>query len=284
MSCCGGKNTMNNTMSTKTVKESYGDFNPNNYTDQNQTYVINSNNYYEETYNLYLDKKYTEVIERCNIVDTMSRNNKLKPKLDFMRALCIGKTQEQPKFTASLQKIVGDYPEHEVKKRAQDLLALLNNPQKMNHDYSSKENKPAIDSTKNSKNSSLKKSSSKAAYTYVTESEHYVLVYFAKVSSKNTTIIGKISSYNSKQHSLDNYDAQQQMLTSSVQLMRIKSFKSADEAADYVDEIDNKNNLFAPLTPSDYQVMIISADNFALLLKSTDINSYEKFYEDNYNK
>ena len=246
--------------------------------------AVAMNNYYEETYNLYLDKKYVEVIERCNIVDTMSRNNKLKPKLDFMRALCIGKTQEQPKFTASLQKIVGDYPEHEVKKRAQDLLALLNNPQKMNHDYSSKENKPAIDSTKNSKNSSLKKSSSKAAYTYVTESEHYVLVYFAKVSSKNTTIIGKISSYNSKQHSLDNYDAQQQMLTSSVQLMRIKSFKSADEAADYVDEIDNKNNLFAPLTPSDYQVMIISADNFALLLKSTDINSYEKFYEDNYNK
>ena len=46
MSCCGGKNTMNNTMPTKTVKEFYGDFNPNNYTDQNQTYVINSNNYY----------------------------------------------------------------------------------------------------------------------------------------------------------------------------------------------------------------------------------------------
>ena len=242
------------------------------------------NNYYEETYSMYIDKKYVEVIERCNIADTMSKNNKLKPKLDFMRALCIGKTQEQPKFTASLQKIVGDYPEHEVKKKAQDLLALMNNPQKMIHDYSSKENKPAVDSTKNSKNNNSKNVKTKATYTYAPESEHYVLVWFAQVSSKNTTIVGHISNYNNKQHSLDHIDAQQQMLTDKVQLMRIKSFKSADEAADYVDEIDTKNNLFSPLTPNDYQVMTISADNYSQLMKSPDINAYGKFYEDNYNK
>ena len=41
MSCCGGnKNTMNNLMPTKTVKEFYGAFDPNNYYDQNQTYVL----------------------------------------------------------------------------------------------------------------------------------------------------------------------------------------------------------------------------------------------------
>jgi len=47
MSCCGGnKNTMNNLMPTKTVKEFYGAFDPNNYYDQNQTYVIDPDNYY----------------------------------------------------------------------------------------------------------------------------------------------------------------------------------------------------------------------------------------------
>jgi hypothetical protein len=48
MSCCGGnKNTMNNFMpTTQTIKEFYGNFNPDNYYDQNQTYVIDPDNYY----------------------------------------------------------------------------------------------------------------------------------------------------------------------------------------------------------------------------------------------
>ena len=46
MSCCGGKNMNNFMLPTKSVKEFYGDFNPNNFYEQNQTYAIDKDNYY----------------------------------------------------------------------------------------------------------------------------------------------------------------------------------------------------------------------------------------------
>ena len=241
------------------------------------------NQYYEATYNMYLEKQYADVIPRCAVADTMSKTNKFKPMFDFMKALCIGKTQEQPVFVASLQKIIGDYPNHDVKKKAQELLTLINNPRK----EKPVENK--IDDAKSntvSADAEAKKATpkQKAVYVFNPESPHYVLIYFAKVSSKNTTISGRVSNYNSKQHSLDNIDVAEQMLNAKTQLMRIKSFKNMNEAADYLDEIDTKNALFKPLTPNDYQAMLISEDNFQVLVKDADIDNYVRFYEESYNK
>jgi len=46
MSCCGGKNTMNNFMPTRNIKEPYGAFNPNDYNVENHTYVVDPQSYY----------------------------------------------------------------------------------------------------------------------------------------------------------------------------------------------------------------------------------------------
>jgi uridine kinase len=48
--------------------------------------------------------------------------------------------------------------------------------------------------------------------------------------------------------------------------------------------IDAKNNLFKPLTPDDYQVVVISLDNYSKLQKSGDVEEYRNFYEEKYNK
>jgi hypothetical protein len=177
-----------------------------------------------------------------------------------------------------LQKIIGAYPNTDVKTRAQDILNLINNPRK--ETAPSADNQTADGQPKKKKKSSKEKT----AYLLNTSVPHYVLVGFTKISSKNSTVMGQISNYNEKNHSIDNYETDQEMLNGRTQLFIIKQFKNADDATDYLDEIDNNLNLFKPLLPDDYQTVAISVENYSLLLESGELGEYRVFYEENYNR
>jgi hypothetical protein len=107
---------------------------------------------------------------------------------------------------------------------------------------------------------------------------------FTNISPKNTTVVSQISNYNSQNHSLDNIEVRQELLNASTEYCSIKNFKNAQDAMEYSEEIDSKGNLFKPLTPDDYQIIVITNDNFSKLQKSGDVEEYRNFYEENYNK
>ncbi|MEY4876994.1 MAG: hypothetical protein RL708_2143 [Bacteroidota bacterium] len=236
------------------------------------------NKYYERTYNLYSDGDYQSVIEKCRASDSMFKDNKLKSKFDLLEALSLGKTQDLSVFTASLQKIVGKYPNTDIKIRAQEILNAIEAKKNSSVSLSS-----VMDGNAKPKDEKAE-SSKKQTYTYEPFKQHILLVIFNVISPKNTTVIGQLSNYNSQNHSLDNMEVKQELMNATTELCIIRPFKNAQDAMDYNDEIDAKNNLFKPLTPDDYQVVVISLDNYSKLQKSGDVEEYRNFYEEKYNK
>jgi tetratricopeptide (TPR) repeat protein len=237
----------------------------------------NLNKYYEQTYQLYINGDYQAVLSNCSGVDSLFKNNKLQSKFDLLAALSLGKTQDLSVFTASLQKIVGKYPNTDVKTKAQD---ILNSIDKRKNDISSLS---SVVDTKN-KTNETPKDATKQKYLYEPGKAHFILIVFTNISPKNTAVVSQISNYNTQNHSLDNIEVRQELLNSTTEFCSIKNFKNAQDAMEYSEEIDSKGNLFKPLTPDDYQIIVITNDNFAKLQKSGDVEEYRNFYEENYNK
>lgn len=60
----------------------------------------------------------------CHLGYTIPKS-KYKPKYDFLKAQCIGKTAPLDEYIKSLRLVVAKYPKDDVKKRASDMLEVL---------------------------------------------------------------------------------------------------------------------------------------------------------------
>nr|WP_305121209.1 tetratricopeptide repeat protein [Pedobacter xinjiangensis] len=68
------------------------------------------NNAYNEIYDLYTEKKYSQVIQGVQSIESKYGINVLSPQLAYLNALAVGHTQKLPPFESGLQKIVSDFP------------------------------------------------------------------------------------------------------------------------------------------------------------------------------
>ncbi|MEO5910720.1 MAG: tetratricopeptide repeat protein [Pelobium sp.] len=67
---------------------------------------------YAQVYDLYLQKKYPEVLQEINSLRTnLGSFRKLDPQVAYLEALAIGNTEKVPAFLASLNGIVSTYPD-----------------------------------------------------------------------------------------------------------------------------------------------------------------------------
>ena len=86
------------------------------------------NTAYNEIYDLYTEKKYTEVIQGVQLVESQYGVNVLSPQLAYLNALAVGHTQKLPPFESSLQKIVSDFSADKlITPLVQQHLSYINN-------------------------------------------------------------------------------------------------------------------------------------------------------------
>jgi hypothetical protein len=195
----------------------------------------------------------------------------------LLKALAIGKTRELPEFTASLNTIITSFPNTDVKTKAQDILSAINNQNR---------NKPVdFQPDKNTapKVEAAPEKPTGLSYTYVPNSAHFYVIVFNKTSSKNSQVMGALSNFNSKNHSLDNLVVEQQLLNAETQLAVVKTFASADKAFEFFDEVaEEEKSIFKGMPRDQFSTILISQTNFELLQKDGDLENYRNFFEEKY--
>lgn len=65
---------------------------------------------YDDVFNLYIQRKYTDVLSSIRKIEQVYSNNKLSPQLGYLTALAIGHTQKLPAFEKVLEQLVAAYP------------------------------------------------------------------------------------------------------------------------------------------------------------------------------
>ena len=94
----------------------------------------------------------------------------------------------------------------------------------------------------------------------------------------------RVSDFNLSYFSLSGLTENNLLMDMERQIVVVKSFNTASQAKDYYDIINQDAKVFKEISPEEYQVFPISADNYAVFYKQKNIPEYQKFFTENYKK
>ena len=218
--------------------------------------------HYENTLFLYNNKNYSTVIALCDSVLIEKENKELKPKYDLLKALAIGKSNDSLNFRKQLNEIVKNHPETEVKQRAEEIIAVLENPEKM-----LKINRETESGT---------------PYVFDQGEAHYFILLMPKEQTDVNFIKTLLSDYHSNRYSIETFEITAILFGQDRHLIMIKTFENSTMATEYFNAFSTASKVNNELSKTESKKLIISSQNFQYFFKHKDIKNYYEFFTNNY--
>lgn len=220
--------------------------------------------FYEETYQLYADGRYTEALDNCRKADTMYSKSRLMPQFAFIKALSIGRTQDIDAFERALTQITIKYPKEPVKEKAQEMLDMI------------KRQKSGITSLPDT-------TAAKPKFVFSEKGEYYWVAIVQNGKGDLNKFKTALSDLNSGSFSTDDLHISNVFLDITHQLVTVKTFDGKEKAMNYYDFMKDKSkHAFDDLEPGSYQIIVISAENYTTFYKEKNIQEYEEFFTKNF--
>lgn len=119
-------------------------------------------------------------------------------------------------------------------------------------------------------------------YTYRPAEEHYFVFAFPKMEQKAMGVKAGLTDFNSFKFTGQNLKSTIDMLSAQQGLLVTRSFKSSAQAKIYQNVFRQTPQLTREYKAGDYEVFIISANNYKKLLKDRSVAAYLTFYKANY--
>lgn len=218
--------------------------------------------HYENTLFLYNNKNYSAVIALCDSELIETENKELKSKYDLLKALAIGKSNDSLNFRKQLNEIVKNYPETEVKNRAEEIITLLDNPEKM-----LKINREIETGT---------------PYVFNEGQVHYFILLMPKEQTDVNFIKTLLSDYHSERYNIETFEINAILFGQESHLIMIKTFSNSKMATEYFNAFPRASKVNNELSKTESKKLIISAQNFQYFFKHKDIKNYYEFFTNNY--
>jgi hypothetical protein len=251
----------------------------------------NISNYYDETYGLLMQRQYNDVLIRIKDADANYKNQgAFRKKFTLMKAVAVAGNGNYPKADTLLHQFISANPNDSLTSWANAVLAYI----KIQPGYDSSMHplgKPGlVDTSKNKLNTDTSKvkalsdtsgNSNSLNYQYKPNSVHYVIIS-APSSPKFAGLRSGISDYNLMKQGKESVTVSISTLDVSRSLIVCKEFPTAADAKKYMTEIKNVNVLFREFNNNEYDVLLISAENFPKLFLKKDYAFYKAFYSKNY--
>src|SRR5690606_2194672 len=121
-----------------------------------------------------------------------------------------------------------------------------------------------------------------AAYKYDAKAPHYYIFLFKQMESKAMGLKVGLNDFNTFKFSGQNLSSSLQMLQPTQGIVVVKSFPSATHGRIYMNAVKGNSQLFREYRQEEYQMILISEDNFRKLEADKDIQPYLQFYKANY--
>ncbi len=229
---------------------------------------------YEETYLAFNRGQYRTAIIYSNEALASYSDENFIPRFAYLRAVSLGKTENQDTMKVELNKIITDYPGSDVVAFARVLLgesasntavATSANPEKGEASAGS-----------NSLDYSMFKFNPAATHFYA------LIVDGTSVNVYGTKV--RITDFNTKNYSVENLQVNSVLLDNNRQLITVSSFNELDKALRFFNGIKEDTYVFSGFSSSAYEQFLISAENYPVLFKEKNIDAYKLFFEKHYIK
>lgn len=252
-------------------------------TEEKELFAASSNtpketlsNHYDETYGLLLQRQYSDVLRRIKDADEQYKNQgDFRKKYDLMKAISIAGTGNYPEADTMLNQFITTNPSDTLTNWARTVLKFIRSnplPAAAGVTNTAGINQPVINPVVDSNN---------LGYIFNGNQPHYVLIA-AQQDAKFSGLKSGLSDYNLMKGGNENIVVTMSTLDAGRSLIICKEFPTAAAAKKYLAEIKNVKLLFREYQPSEYELLLISADNFPKLFVKKDYAVYKSFYGKNY--
>ncbi len=237
-----------------------------NYTAEKNTQKGEVEIYYTETYNIYTEQNYASAFSRCKESESKFGKNDFGGKFAYIKALSIGKLKGIDSLESSLKELQALFPKDPTSKKAQDLLEAI---------YNSKHPSEAT-----SKNSTINNTDT---FTLDLGSPHFVIIICPDDPSIANQFKSSLGNFNNNFYSAENLSITSSLFGPSEQITTCKTFKNAQAAMAYMDNISKDKTVFSGKVKVDlFTLMVISADNLPRFYKKKQVNYYKPFFTEHY--
>jgi hypothetical protein len=110
---------------------------------------------------------------------------------------------------------------------------------------------------------------------------HYFIFYIkdpAVTQNAIASVRAKIDAFNSLQFPDKRLEIKAAMIDKNNRLLHVRQFKNAADAVAYFNVIKTQSQLFNDLKPAQYSIVVMSTDNYHMLVDTKDIDAYNKFF------
>jgi len=221
--------------------------------------------YYDETFVIFENGSYDEVLNRIRDVDEkFGVNNVLMGKFELLKAMCMGATVGKEAYVDGLKHVIARYPNSDEEKKAKDMLLLLGEGSK-----GKVYGETGLES---------------ATFTMEENALHFAVVYVSnqdQVTLTDTKIA--IAEFNKKYFQLDNLKMASLVFDPSKNhsLVLVRSFSTKEKAMNYFETAIRNPKDFLPANAI-YEVYPITQKNYREVIKARSLDSYKTFFEANY--
>jgi tetratricopeptide (TPR) repeat protein len=222
--------------------------------------------FYNDTYNEYVASNFSSAYAKSNEADLKFGKNDFSPKFAFIRAVSIGKLKGIDSLESALKIVQVLYPKDDVTKQAQDILEAI---------YNVKHPSEATGTSVNVNNTDT--------FSLNLNSQHFVIAVCPDDAAIANAFKSALADYNNDYYSNANLSITSSLFGASDQITNIKTFKNAEEALDYIDNLKKDTTVFSGNVKLQlFTIMAISADNLPRLYRKKQVSYYKPFFDDHY--
>lgn len=221
--------------------------------------------FYTDTYNDYSVGNFSSAYSKCSDSEVKFGKNDFAPKFAFIKAMCIGKLKGVDSLESALKKVQIFYPKDPVTRQAQDILEIIYN---IKHP-----SEATAGGTINQTDT----------FTLDLSAQHFVIAVCPDDAAIANVFKTALADYNNNFYSTINLSISSSLFGNSDQITIVKTFNSAKEALEYIDNLSKDTTVFTGRVKREmFTIMAISADNLPRLYRKKQVNYYKPFYDDHY--
>ena len=238
-----------------------------NYVNTLQSEERQLNAFYDEVYTLMQQGRYQQANDRMQTVDEQfGKKNSLQARFALLQAMVNGNLKGKDQYVLELRAVMAKYPDTPEATRAREMLRLLG---------SQVAARPGQTGGATGSDSPFKVEDAALHYLVVAFKDKDISLNEAKVA---------VSDYNQQFHKNDRLRISNILLGPNAEdktpVIVLRRFQNRQRADKYLTGVKNNREVF--LSKFDYEVMVITQNNYRQVLKEKSLDGYMEFYEGNY--
>jgi hypothetical protein len=235
--------------------------------------------HYDETYSLLMQRQYNDVLNRVDEADKQFKDQgSFRKKYTLMKAIAIAGMGRYPEADTMLRQFVASNPNDTLTSWANTVLDYISKHRQVAPvapQAQASAGQPVLPAIATTDTSAMQ-------YAYKPSDVHYVILS-GQQDARFSGLKSGLSDYNLMKEGNGALSVTMSTLDAGRSLIICKEFPNAAAARKYVNEIRNVKVLFREYSnPGDYDILLISAENFPKLFMKKDYARYKTFYTKNY--